>query len=186
MKGVFMKEIIVLNEKDLGLEPAELNNPDTRVAARGIVINKDNKIAILNKKNNNEYKLVGGGVDENEDPKSAFKREVLEEAGCKIEIDDFLGIVKEERTNNNFIQTSYIYVAHVIEDTKKLNLTQKEIDEGARLIWLDLDEAINIIKECENNIKASKYENILSKRFVIKRDYNILVYYRDNYLKKML
>lgn len=179
-----MKNIIVLNDKDFGLEPIALNNPETRLASRGIVINQDNKIAILNKSNNNEYKLVGGGMDGNEDPKTAFEREVLEEAGCKVVIDDFLGIVKEERTNNNFVQTSYIYVAHVTEDTKKLELTQKEKDEGARLLWLDLEDAINIIKECERNIKASKYENILSKKFVVRRDYNILVYYRDNYLKK--
>jgi ADP-ribose pyrophosphatase YjhB (NUDIX family) len=177
-----MKDIIVLNDKDFGLELKELDNPDTRVAARGIVI-KDGKIAILNKANNNEYKLVGGGVDEGEDPKQAFEREVLEEAGCKVEIDDFLGVVKEERTNNNFTQISYVYVAHVIEDTKKLDLTEKEINEGARLLWLTLDEAIDTIKESENNIKASKYENILSKKFVVRRDYNILKYYRDIFLK---
>ena len=177
-----MKDIIVLNDKDFGLELKELNNPDTRVAARGIVI-KDGKIAILNKANNNEYKLVGGGVEGDEDPKIAFEREVLEEAGCKVEIDNFLGTVKEERTNNNFTQTSYVYVAHVIEDTKKLDLTEKEINEGARLLWLTLDEAINVIKNCENDLKASKYENILSKKFVVKRDYNILTYYKDNYLR---
>lgn len=177
-----MKNIFVLSDKEFGLDSIKLNNPQIRLSSRGIVINSDNKIAILNKRNNNEYKLVGGGIDNNEDPRTAFEREVLEEAGCKIKIDDFLGTVKEERTNNNFVQTSYIYVAHVIEDTKKLELTQKEIDEGARLIWLELEDAINIIKECEKNIKASKYENILSKKFVVRRDYNILIYYKNNYL----
>ena len=134
-----MENIKVITDKDFNLDSHELNNPRIRIGARGLVFNNDNKIAILNKQHKNEYKLVGGGVEGDEDPKIAFEREVLEEAGCKIGIDDFIGTIREERTHNNFIQESYIYKAHVIEDTKQLNLTEKEIAEGAQLLWLDLD-----------------------------------------------
>ena len=89
---------------------------------------------------------------------------------------DLIGTIREERTQNNFIQTSYIFTAHVIEDTKKLNLTEKEIAEGAQLLWLDIDEAINIIKSCESKLKASEYEDVYLTRFVVRRDYNILDY----------
>ena len=128
-----MKCIKVLTDEDFGNEIKEFNNPKIRYGARGIIFNEKNEIAILNKSNKNEYKLIGGGVKEFEDPIKAFKREALEESGCVIEIDDFLGTIKEEISQNNFMQTSYVYVAHVIKDTKELNLTKKENDEGAKL-----------------------------------------------------
>ena len=173
-----MEDFKVITDYDFNLEPMELNNPRIRMAARGIVFNNENKVAVLNKQNKNEYKLVGGGIENNEDPKEAFLREVLEEAGCRVQIDDFLGTIREERTYHNFIQTSHVYIAHVIEDTKHLNLTEKEIAEGGRLLWLDLDDAIKVIKDCESNLKASEYEDVYATKFIVRRDYNILMYYK--------
>ena len=175
-----MNCINVLTDNDFNLEIKEFNNPMIRYSARGIVYNDKNQIAILNKVNKNEYKLVGGGIEGDEDPTLAFKREVLEESGCKIKIDKCLGIFKEEKSKANFIQISYVYVAHVIEDTKHLNFTQKEIDEGSKFLWLDIKDAISIIKSCENNLKPSKYESVYHTRFVVRRDYEILKYYLYN------
>jgi len=178
-----MNCIKVLTDLDFDLKVKEFNNPRVRYGARGIVFNDKNEVAILNKTNKNEYKLVGGGIEENEDPTIAFKREVLEEAGCKVDIDACLGIIKEEKSQGNFIQTSYVYVAHVIEDTKQLNLTQKEIDEGSQLLWLNIDDAINTIKNCEDKLKPSKYEDVYHTKFIVRRDYTILKHYKNNYLK---
>ena len=147
-----MKCIKVITDEDFGLDIKKFDNPRVRYGARGIVFNDKNEIAILNKSNKNEYKLVGGGIEENEDPTIAFKREVLEESGCKVEIDDFLGTIKEEKSQDNFMQTSYVYVAHVLEDTKQLHLTDKEIDEGSQLLWLKIEDAIKIIKDCEDKL----------------------------------
>ena len=66
--------IKVLTDKDFNLEVKEFNNPRIRYGARGIVFNDKNQIAILNKANKNEYKLVGGGIEGDEDPMIAFKR----------------------------------------------------------------------------------------------------------------
>ena len=63
-----------------------MNNSRLRLGARGIAIREDGKIAIFNKSNKNEYKLPGGGLEGEEHPEEAFKREVLEEIGCEIEI----------------------------------------------------------------------------------------------------
>ena len=177
-----MEDFKVITDLDIGTNSLELNNPELRIGARGLVFNSENKLAILNKQAKNEYKLVGGGVDPNEDPKEGFFREVLEEAGCHVEIDEFIGTIREERTHYNFVQISYIYKAHVTEDTKELHLTEKEIAEGARLLWLDYDEAMRLIKDAENYIKASPYEDLYTTKFVIKRDYNILEYYKNNFM----
>lgn len=176
-----MKCIKVLTDADFGLENKELNNPRIRYGARGIIINKDNKIAILNKQFKNEFKLVGGGIKENEDPKLAFQREVLEEAGCNIEIINEIGTIEEIKSHDNFKQTSYLFVGKVIGEIGIPSFTQKEIDEGARILWLDIDDAMDKIKESENNLIASKYESVYHTKFIVRRDYEILKYYKENY-----
>ena len=174
-----MKYIKKITDEDFNLKSIPFDNPRHRYASRGIVLNNDGKVAILNKKNKNEYKLVGGGIEFNECPKDAFIREVYEETGCRISIMDELGVIEEEKSLDNFKQTSYIYVAKVINNTGKLHLTQKEMDEGAVLLWLDINDALFLIKESLNNIIASKYENLYHSRFIVKRDYEILKYYTN-------
>ena len=172
--------IKVLTDADFNIEPIEMNNPRHRFASRGLVF-KDGKIAILNKQKKNEYKLVGGGIENNEDPAIAFQREVLEEAGCEVEIKNYLGTIEEHKSQDNFKQTSHVYVANVINDTGQLNFTPKEIAEGSRLLWLDIKDAMKFIKESEDKLIASKYENVYHTKFIVRRDYEILNYYLKNY-----
>lgn len=168
-----------ITDEDFGIKSIPFNNPRHRFGARGIVFNEKGEIAILNKSLKNEFKLVGGGIDPEENPDTAFEREVLEEAGCTIKIDKCLGIIEELKTLDNFKQTSYVYIAHVIEDTKVTHFTQKEIDEGAQILWLNINEAIAKIKNCENKLVASKYEDIYHTKFVVRRDYEILNYFKN-------
>lgn len=178
-----MNYIIKLTDENFGIKSIKIENPRHRLGARGLVF-KNGKVAILNKQSKNEYKLVGGGIEKDEDPATAFQREVLEETGCQIEIVDFLGITEEYKSQDNFRQTSYVYVANVINDTGNFNFTQKEIDEGSKLLWLDINDALKLVKESENNLVSSKYESVYHTKFIVRRDYEILKYYIDNYSNK--
>lgn len=178
-----MNIIKTLTDEDFGITSIKMENPRHRLGARGLVF-KDEKVAILNKRLKNEYKLVGGGIEKDEDPATAFQREVLEETGCQIEIVDILGITEEYKSQDNFRQTSYVYVANVINDTGNFNFTQKEIDEGSKLLWLDINDALKLIKESENKLVSSKYESVYHTKFIVRRDYDILKYYIDNYSNK--
>ena len=142
-----MKEELIckITDRDIGETPVEMINPQLRIGARGIVIREDGKIAIFNKSNKNEYKLPGGGLEEEEKPEEAFTREVLEETGCEIEILECLGIAEEYKSLNNFKQISYIFVGKVLKDTKQLHVTQKEKEEGAKLLWETPENAIKLI-----------------------------------------
>ncbi len=171
-----MNCIRVLVDEDFGLKSIPFNNPRTRMGARGIIKN-EGKIALFNKANKNEYKLPGGGIDEGENPYEAFKREALEETGCEIEIEELIGSIEEHKSLDNFKQTSYIFVAHVTNNNHQLNLTQKEKDEGAKLIWVDINEALKLISDCYENLKASEYENLYHSKFIVTRDKYILEYY---------
>ena len=173
-----MKCLKKITDEDLDLEAIPLNNPKHRLGARGIILNDKSKIAILYNNSTQEYKLVGCNIVDDEDPIKMFKRETLEKIGCVIEIDDCLGIIEELKSQDNLKQTSYIYVAHVVEETKSL-IENKDYS----LIWLDIEEAMKKFKNNESKLIDSKYEddiNVYHKRFTIIKDYTILKYYKKN------
>lgn len=170
---------ITITDKDLGLESKELNHPTIRMASRGIVINKDGKIAVMHKRLKNEYKLPGGGVENDEDMEVTFQREVLEETGCRVEIIECLGTIEEKRMQKNFKQISYVYVAKVTEDTNAFHLTKKEEEEQMELVWLDIEEALEKVSNCYLCLKPSSYGDIYYTKFAVARDRKILENYKE-------
>lgn len=172
-----MNTIAIIKDSDVGYESSiDLTNPRVRYASRGIVI-KDGKIAILNKANKNEFKLPGGGIESNETPEEAFKREVLEEAGCEIDITECLGTIEEHKTLANFKQISHVFVGKVTKDTNECHFTEKESDEGARILWNTPEEGLELITNCFDKIIGSKYEDKYQTKFIVFRDKTILEYY---------
>lgn len=169
-----------ITDSDFNIKEKKLVNPKRRTAARGIIENKDGKIAIFYKSKMNEYKLPGGGVDPGEDKIEAFKREALEETGCKIKNIEELGITIEEESQSNFIQKSYVFKSKVSKNTNKLEITDREKEEGAELIWLYPNEALEKMKDSIDLIKESRYENKYNSSFIIKRDVSILEYFLNN------
>ena len=180
-----MNLICKLTDTDIGEKYIETENPQLRLASRGIVIRDDGKIAVFNKYNKNEYKLPGGGAEDDEIPEETFKREVLEETGCVVEIIEQLGTTEEYKGKSNFKQISNVFIGKVIEDTKQLNITQKEKDEGARLLWETPQKALELITDCFSKLIESDYESVYSTKFVVLRDRKILEYY-INAFKKIL
>lgn len=180
-----MKLICKITDNDIGEKYQELERSNLRFSSRGIVIRNDGKIAILNKSNKNEYKLPGGGKENNESPEETFKREVLEETGCEIEIIDNIGITEEYKSKINFKQISNVFVGQVIKDNKHLELTDKEIEEGGKLLWETPEKGLELITNCYNYLVASNYETVYETKFVVLRDRYILEYYNKLKGKKI-
>lgn len=105
-----MKLIAEITDETMGEKSVAMNNVTHRKAARGIVIKNNGQIAVFYKRKKNQYKLPGGGLEEGEIFEEAFIREVREEAGCIVDIVECLGTIEEQRSKNNFIQTSYVFV----------------------------------------------------------------------------
>lgn len=175
-----MNLLFKITDEDVGEKIYPMNNPDTRNAVRVILTNDSGQIALLNKQKKNEFKLIGGGVDDGENLIDALKREVLEETGCKIIDISEIGFVEEYHTKNNFFQTSFIFTAKVFNDTGVLNLTEEEINEGSTLCWFEPHDALNKINNCYKNLQPSEYSNIFATKMINRRDYAILKYYLDN------
>lgn len=135
-----------ITDEDIGEKYIKLSNPKIRIGSRGIVLRDDGKIAIFNITKKNLYKLPGGGMEDNETPEEVFKREVLEETGCQVEVIKKIGIVEEYKSMTNFKHISYVFVGIVIKDTGILYMTKNEQDEGGMLLWETPKNALELIQ----------------------------------------
>lgn len=128
-----------------------------REAARGVVFDEKGLIPMLFVSKANYHKLPGGGIEEGESKIETCKREVLEETGCDIKVGKEIGKITEFRPYTDYLyQTSYCYLGKIINKGIQ-NLEQGEIDEGFRLVWFTLDEAINTVRNDKPNNEEGKF-----------------------------
>lgn len=162
--------IAILKDSDFGLKDKPFFNEETRRSARGLVFLPNNQVALFHKKKKNEYKLPGGGIENNESPEACFRREVLEETGVVIDSLEYLGHFIEEKSQSNFRQISYVYKGYGSIQLNHLDLTKKENDEGGEVVFVSLKDAYRLISQSSKNSVASIHENAYVTRFINKRD----------------
>ena len=118
-----------------------------RITARAVLIDDQNRIALMHIAKFNTYKLPGGGVDPGEDLDSALHREILEETGCTSRKLSEIGITIEKRDRWHLFQISHCYLAQVVS-LGNSNLTEEEISAGFSLKWIQgAEEVIKLINQ---------------------------------------
>lgn len=115
---------------------------DYRKTVYGIV-EKDNKLLLVYSEKDNDYSLIGGGVEELESLEQALKREFLEESGYLIKnIQEFVNIdcfwtkkdgIKMETDANFFIIK--------LDETN----IQKPIESFHKSIWIEKRKVLDLI-----------------------------------------
>ncbi len=131
------------------------SNP--RRTARAIVIDKDGFYAVMFAANFGLHSLPGGGMEGDESPEDALRREVLEETGCSCEQIEPLGIITENRFHADYTAVSYYFVVKCTNERNAPQLTQPELDAGTVLKWCSFDELIHLIGDTEHNTNQRKF-----------------------------
>ncbi|WKT73415.1 MULTISPECIES: NUDIX domain-containing protein [Acinetobacter] len=101
--------------------------------AAAIILNEQNQILLVRKKDTDFFMHVGGKLEPNELPEAALSREVLEETGCEIEILSYIGKYETVAANElNHSLVSYLYQV-------KLKSQPQVQAELAEMQWVDLN-----------------------------------------------
>lgn len=168
-----MQELILLNPENITDEEAK--EYPLREAARAVIFDTDDKVGLLYVSKHNYYKLPGGGLEGKEDATVALRRECLEEIGCDVDIIQELGSIKEYRKIFGLTQISYCYLAKIKGNKTTPQLTDFEIADGFRPVWLPYNDAKNVLAES----KATSDEGSL---YIVPRD-TIFLKEAGKYLK---
>lgn len=156
-----MKHILTITDKEI-TGSDKLSTAQPRIAVNAILFDADENIALCYMGKYDLHTLPGGGVEVGEDLQSATQREIWEETGCQCEIIGELGKIIENRYEHDFSQERSYYIARVTGEKGELHLTNEEIAENTSVVWLPIEQALQIISEKEHD----NYQ----RKFIQKRD----------------
>jgi 8-oxo-dGTP diphosphatase len=130
--------------KQFGKKPAD--DFFERPGAYGIIVNHEQKVAVLHTPNG--FHLPGGGQDDDESFEDTLKRETLEEMGCEIEIQKKIGVggqycfAKDLQRYLNKIEHFYL--------AECLGVIRTPIESDHCLNWMTISECLeNLTDECQ-------------------------------------
>lgn len=112
---------------------------NTITVAAAIILNEQNQLLLVRKKNTHAFMQVGGKLEVDEAPEITIQREILEEIGCRSELKQFVGHFETAAANEpNHVLISYVYVI-------ELKQTPQIAAEIAEMKWIDLDDQSTLL-----------------------------------------
>lgn len=132
------------------------------IRAGGIIIHS-NKVLTHKDDNKEHYALPGGRIEVGENSKKTIKREIKEELGKEIEVQDYLATIENFFVMNDkkYHELYFLYrIEFKDEEDRKIIQTMKNI-EGKDYLhyeWLDLNEIdqYNLLPACLKDVLKSK------------------------------
>ncbi|MCT2536878.1 NUDIX domain-containing protein [Aquibacillus koreensis] len=126
-----------------------------------VILIKNHKVALIKRirKDSTYYVFPGGGIETGETPESASKREVLEELGVEVKINNCISKV------NYRGGVQYFFLAELIGGTfgsgQGEEYTDVDRDRGTYIpIWMDIEELVRAdVKPKEVAFKISNLFN---------------------------
>lgn len=102
--------------------------------AAAVILNDQNQLLLVRKKNTQYFMQVGGKLERNEAPEKTMLREIVEEISTSAQIQQFIGRFETLAANEAGHQlVSYVYQVN-------LDQTPKMDAEIAEMKWIDLDD----------------------------------------------
>ncbi len=169
-----MNIICTLTDKELlGKDGTSTAMP--RYTSRAILKRSDGLYALIYTKKFHLYMLPGGGIENDESPMDAVKREILEETGCVCTNAVELGVICENRGYCNYTQNSHYFFAETDGKYLGSHFTDVEIKNGTSIHWYPLGKVIELVT------KFKPFTN--QQRYLQARDVAALNYYVSNKAK---
>ncbi|WP_323739895.1 NUDIX hydrolase [Acinetobacter oleivorans] len=107
----------------------------TITVAAAVILNEQNQLLLVRKRNTDAFMQVGGKLEPNEAPDVTMQREILEEVGSSCVIEQFLGRFETAAANElDHILVSYLYLV-------QLDQAPKIAAEIAEMKWVDLNDS---------------------------------------------
>ncbi len=141
-----LKEI---TESSLGLSRHLASRYKVRRAARAVLFNEKEEVALQYSSRLKYHKLPGGGIEEGESVETALRREIKEETGCLIDRFTEMGLVMEYRNRARVLGISFCFMAYTKGARQPLMLTKRERMQGFVVEWMPLDKAIATVRSEE-------------------------------------
>ena len=143
-----MKILKTIDDKEIIGKSSDYSKKySLRIAARAIVFNSKNKIAIVHSTKHHFHKLPGGGVEKEENIKNTLKRELAEEIGCSVKIIKKLGIIIELKNKYGQKQISHCYIAKISEKFKSSPTKEEKEELGIEVKYVNLKKAIKLLEK---------------------------------------
>ncbi len=156
---MYMKEIFHNYDN---LEKEEITETVTRV--KSLLINDNN---IMIGYSDNVYHFPGGHLEEHEENKECLKREILEECGIDISINDidkpimkatsFYRDWPHKGVNGQSVIYYYIVNTNKYPDTSKINLTEQEKQGNFEVRIIPIEDSIDELKRNIKNNERNKH-----------------------------
>lgn len=153
-----MKKIATIFEKDVYPERvvSEGIEYSDRETGKAIVLNDENKIALVGNEQNHFLQLPGGGIDAGEDIKSGIIRECLEETGFTAKIIDEVGCIDDYRSRDKKHCINYCYTVEVDGAKSDTKHTEDEANIGMYAKWVTIEEALGIFRRQKKELDDGK------------------------------
>jgi 8-oxo-dGTP diphosphatase len=148
-----MNVLAEIKEQDINPDAPTLDASGfhRRHAVRAVLLDANDRVALLYVSKRGYHKLPGGGVDEGENLADALDREVMEEVGSKIRVIGEVGRIVEYWDEDEQIQTSDCYLARQDGDQGDSDFTAEEQEHGFEVVWADnIDAAIALLEADES------------------------------------
>ena len=130
---------------------------EPRLTARAVVLDEQERIAVMHVEKFHLYTLLGGGIDAGETPRQAVLREAEEETGWHCQIIAELGQIVENRGSLDYTQISHWFVLRRESEATDAQMTQAEIDEGTCCEWRTMGEALHLIRDVKHETVQRQY-----------------------------
>ncbi|WP_393098334.1 NUDIX hydrolase [Streptomyces sp. LN325] len=112
-------------------------SPLHSVSVAGVVVREDGRLLAIRRADNGTWELPGGILELDETPEAGVAREVLEETGIHVEVDELTGVYKNMTRG----------VVALVFRCKPSGGTERTSSESLAVSWLTPDEVSERMSE---------------------------------------